>query len=87
MNKLITSILFFVLLCGCAGKKDPNYLGHIRKLPPGEYIIYSYGSRHIVKCVKSDGKWYSLNDADFEENNIPGYDAHQYLEETKITIK
>ena len=71
----------------CSTKSDPNCLGVVEKLPKGDYIIYNYGSRHIVKCEKSDGKYYYLNDYYFKQNGISGYDAHQYREKTKITIK
>ena len=62
-------------------------MGLVKYLPKGEYVIWNTGSRHIVKCLKSDGRVYWLNDADFDVNNISGYDAHQYREKTKIIIK
>ncbi len=87
MRRAIIVFILFSFFISCAGEKDPNYLGYVEKLPPGEYIICNYGSRHMVKCVNKYGKWYMLNDADFEINGIPGYDAHQYRNETKIIIK
>lgn len=84
--KLFLFISLIVLL-GCAGPKDPNDLGLVERLPKGEYVIWNTGSRHMVKCQNTEGKSYWLNDAHFEENGIPGYDAHQYREKTKIIIK
>ena len=86
MKYTITILLIFVLF-SCARPKDDNYLGYVEVLPKGEYIIYNYGSRHIVRCDRTDGKYYSLNDANFNLNGIPGYDAHQYHNKTKIIIK
>jgi hypothetical protein len=85
MRKLI--FFLFVFIIGCNSPKDPNDLGLVERLPKGEYIIWNTGSRHIVKCVNKEGKSYWLNDAHFDENGIPGYDAHQYREKTKIVIK
>lgn len=85
MKKIL--IFLFLFFIGCAGKKDNNYMGYVEKLPPGEYIIYNYGSRHIVKCVNNKGEWFSLNDSNFEQNGIPGNDAHEYIKQTKIIIK
>lgn len=85
--------LIFVILLGCAAPQEkdeqgnPMYLGYVEKLPKGEYVIYNWGSRHIVRCERPDGKYYTLNDADFKLNNISGYDAHQYQNKTKIIIK
>jgi hypothetical protein len=80
--------LLIIVLISCAGPKDPNDLGLVERLPKGEYVIWNYGSRHIVKCQNSEGKFYYLNDANFDQNNgIAGYDAQQYHEKTKITIK
>lgn len=63
-------------------------MGTVKYLPKGEYVIWNTGSRHIVKCinVKTD-KYYFLNDAHFSLNGIPGHDAHEYREKTKIVIK
>lgn len=84
----ITKILFSLLIImSCNMPHDPNNLGTVEILPKGEYIIYNIGSRHTVKCIRPDGKYYWLNDANFSINNIPGYDAHQYIDKTKITIK
>lgn len=80
-------IILVILLMSCGAPDDPNYLGYVEYLAKGEYIIYNYGSRHMVKCIRPDGKYYMLNDSDFEQNGIQGYDAHQYREKTKIIIK
>ena len=82
-------LLFFaiIILTSCASPKDPNDLGYVDRLPKGEYVIWNYGSRHIVKCQNLEGKFYFLNDGNFDENGIPGYDAHQYRNKTKVTIK
>jgi hypothetical protein len=85
MRKII--FLMLIVLISCAGPKDPNYMGYVERLPKGEYVIWNTGSRHIVRCVNKEGKYYSLNDSHFAENGIPGYDAHQYREKTKIVIK
>jgi hypothetical protein len=85
MKKLIFLLLIFII--GCGSPKDPNNLGLVERLPKGEYVIWNYGSRHIVKCENNQGKFYYLNDAHFSQNGINGYDAHQYREKTKITIK
>ena len=61
-------------------------MGRVEVLPKGEYVIWNTGSRHIVKCLRNDGKYYWLNDNDFERNNISGHDAHQYRDKTKIII-
>jgi len=79
--------LFLILLLGCAAPKDPNDLGLVERLPKGEYIIWNTGSRHMVKCQNSEGKIYWFNDANFDENGINGYDAHQYINKTKIIIR
>jgi hypothetical protein len=80
-------LLLIIVLISCASPKDPNDLGSVERLPKGEYIIWNSGSRHVVKCQNSEGKFYWLNDAYFQENGISGYDAHQYTNKTKITIK
>lgn len=80
-------ILIISFITSCNGPQDPNDMGSVMYLPKGEYIIWNSGSRHVVKCVKSDGKVYWLNDHDFWKNGIEGYDAHQYHDKTKITIK
>lgn len=86
MRKLI--LILGLILMSCGGPQDDaNKLGLVERLPKGTYIIYNYGSRHIVKCVRPDGKYYYLNDSDFEINGIDGYDANQYHEKTKIIIK
>ena len=85
--KIFLIILLVLSITNCANKKDNKYLGYVNKLLKGEYIIYNYGSRHIVKCVKPDGTYYCLNDGNFELNGIPGRDAHKYHEKTKIIIK
>lgn len=85
MRKLVYLLCIFLL--SCAGPKDPNYLGYVRILPEGTYKIVNKGSRHIVYCYREDGKYYTLNDANFDLNGIPGYDAHQYPKLTTIKIK
>lgn len=84
--RLLTCLLCAFLL-SCAGPKDPNYLGYVRILPEGTYKIVNKGSRHIVYCYREDGKYYTLNDADFDLNGIPGYDAHQYRNLTTVEIR
>lgn len=79
--------LYTLFFLSCNVQKDKNDLGLVTYLPKGEYIIYNTGSRHIVKCLKPDGKYYWLNDVNFRINNIPGYDAHQYHDRTKIIIR
>lgn len=74
-----------LFMVGCV-EPDPNNLGRVERLPSGEYVIWNYGSRHIVKCLRSDGKYYYLNDNDFWKNGISGHDAHQYREKTRIVI-
>lgn len=86
-NKVLLKYFLIFLLFGCNQRKEPNDLGVFEKLPKGEYVIWNTGSRHIVKCLKSDGKIYWLNDADFDVNGIDGYDAHQYYDKTKIIIE
>jgi hypothetical protein len=86
MKKTIYLIIFTLSLVGCGGPKDLNNLGLVTRLPRGEYIIWNSGSRHIVKCQREDGKYYLLNDANFDVNGINGYDAHQYREKTRILI-
>ena len=85
--QFLKCFISLLLLIGCNDEKDKNNLGTVEKLPPGEYVIYNYGSRHIVKCLKSNGEYYYLNDSNFELNGINGYDAHEYREKTKIVIK
>lgn len=86
MKKLIIFLLFSIS-CGNS-YKDPKHLGYVERVPKGLYIIVNYGSRHVVKCIRPDGKYYTLNDAYFSINNIPGYDAHQYRPPGKaINIK
>lgn len=84
--KLLTYLLCIFLL-SCAGPKDPNYLGYVEILPKGTYKIINKGSRHIVYCYREDGKYYTLNDINFELNGIPGNDAHQYHNLTTVIIK
>jgi len=84
---LLLIISVFILSCASPQEKNSMYLGYVKKLPKGEYIIYNWGSRHIIRCEKKDGKYYTLNDSYFKLNNIPGYDAHQYRIRTKISIK
>lgn len=86
MRKIILLCLLYLSIISCSNS-DTNSLGVVEKLPKGNYIIYNYGSRHIVRCEKSNGKYYYLNDYYFKQNGIPGYDAHQYRNKTKITIK
>ena len=81
------SLSIVIAMVNCNGPKDINDMGSIEKLPKGNYTIWNSGSRHVVKCVKDDGKIYWLNDCDFKINGIDGYDAHQYINKTKITIK
>lgn len=84
----ILSILLLALFISCVkNEPDINYLGYVDKLPKGEYTIYNYGSRHIVKCDRHDGKYYYLNDVNFDLNNIKGHDAHEYINPTKIVIQ
>lgn len=84
---ILVIITICIILSGCGSPKDPNYLGYIQQLPKGEYVIYNHGSRHIVRCVKPNGEYYLLNDNSFKRNGIPGHDAHQYRNKTKIIIK
>lgn len=82
------NVLFLILiLFGCSNTKDPNDMGLVDRLPRGEYVIWNIGSRHIVKCIRADGKYYWVNDADFDINGIPGRDAHEYHEKTTIIIR
>jgi len=86
-------LILSIIVLSCAGPQEKDregnsiYLGYIEKLPKGEYVIYNWGSRHIVRCERKDGKYYTLNDSRFSLNNIPGHDAHQYRNRTKISIK
>jgi len=80
-------LILLILLTSCNNKKNANDLGLVELLPKGDYIIWNTGSRHLVKCLRNDGKYYWLNDADFDENGINGYDAHQYYNKTKIIVK
>lgn len=82
-----TLLILILVLCGCSSPKDDNYLGLVEKLPVGEYVIYNWGSRHMVRCIRPDGKYYMLNDHHFRANGIAGYDAHQYQDKTRIKIK
>lgn len=85
--KLLTCLLCFCLL-SCAGPKDPNYLGYVEVLPEGTYrIVNKGGGRHIVYCYREDGKYYTLSDVRFNDNGIPGYDAHQYPNLTTVKVK
>jgi hypothetical protein len=81
------SLGIMIVTVNCNSSRDKNDMGVVEKLPKGDYIIWNTGSRHIVKCVKEDGYVYWLNDANFSINGIDGYDAHQYHDKTKITIK
>ena len=88
--KIISKLTLCLCVAGllsCAGPRDPNDMGLVERLPAGGYVIWNTGSRHIVKCVKDDGKSYWLNDAHFGENGIPGRDAHEYREKTRIIIR
>jgi hypothetical protein len=81
-------LIICAVLMACGTKNnDTNDLGVVTYLPKGEYIIWNTGSRHIVKCLKTDGTYYWLNDAYFSRNGIEGYDAHQYHYKTKVIIK
>ncbi len=81
-------IFLVLIIFACQTRKpDPNYLGYIQELPIGEYVIYNYGSRHIVRCERKDGRYYCLNDANFPLNGIAGRDAHEYRNKTKIRIE
>lgn len=86
MKRNLLAILFFVISCN---NTDPNYLGNVERLPKGEYRIYNYGSRHTVRCVQKDGKYFYLNDHNFSKNGIPGHDANEYYEKdfVYITVK
>ena len=86
MKKLFY-ILLGITLANCNSPKDKNDRGCVERLPKGNYTIWNTGSRHIVKCLKDDGTIYWLNDADFNQNGIDGYDAHQYHDKTQITIQ
>ena len=81
------SLGIMITIVNCGAPTDKNDMGTVEKLPKGNYTIWNTGSRHVVKCVKDDGKVYWLNDANFQQNGIDGYDAHQYYEKTKITVK
>jgi hypothetical protein len=94
MKELKTFAIVFIFSLGimitsvnCNAPRDKNDMGTVEILPKGNYIIWNTGSRHIVKCVKDDGKVYWLNDANFQKNGIDGYDAHQYHDKTQITIE
>jgi len=94
MKNLITPLFIFIFSFGlmvatvnCAGPKDENDMGIVERLPKGNYTIWNYGSRHMVKCLREDGKYYLLNDWHFKQNGIEGYDAHQYVYKTQITIE
>ena len=67
-----------VVSLGCNQRRNPNDLGVVKILPKGEYIIWNTGSRHIVKCLRPDGKYYWLNENYFSVNGISGRDAHKY---------
>jgi hypothetical protein len=82
---IISIITLSIFACG-PKQNDPNDMGNVEYLPKGDYIIQNTGSRHMVRCVKSDGKIYWLNDAYFKQNGIPAKDAHQFHNKTKITI-
>lgn len=84
--KFIVIIVVF-LIYSCAESRSPNDLGLTQILPKGEYVIYNTGSRHMVKCIDSKGQYYWLNDSYFNLNGIPGRDAHEYRNPTKIIIK
>ena len=84
MKYILKLLVLFTVSCV---KPDPNNLGTVKILPKGEYTIWNTGSRHIVKCLRPDGKYYWLNDNNFSRNGINGYDAHQYRNKTKIVIK
>ncbi len=86
MKKLLIALLLIGLV-SCSSYESPYDMGSVEYLPKGEYLIWNTGSRHVVKCVGTDGYIYWLNDGYFEQNGIPGYDAHQYREKTKIIIK
>lgn len=87
MKHLIILFICAVLMACVNKNNDPNDLGVVTDLPKGEYIIWNSGSRHMVKCLKKDGTYYWLNDANFSRNGIRGYDAHQYYDKTKVIIK
>ena len=81
------SLGMMITIVNCGAPIDKNDMGTVERLPKGNYTIWNTGSRHVVKCLKDDGKVYWLNDANFKQNGIDGYDAHQYHEKTKITIE
>lgn len=87
MKNILLSISIILILSSCAKPSEPKCLGLVNKLPKGEYVIWKYGSRHIVKCLNSKGKFYFLNDTNFSVNGIKGYGAHEYHKKTKIIIK
>jgi hypothetical protein len=83
----LLSLGMMIVMVNCNAPRDKNDMGTVEKLPNGNYTIWNSGSRHMVKCLKDDGKTYWLNDAYFQQNGIDGYDAHQYHDKTKITIE
>ena len=85
--KYLITLLITIFIMACSNTKDPNDMGTVTYLPKGKYVIQNTGSRHMVRCVKTDGKIYWLNDNNFEENGIPAKDAHQFRNQTRITIK
>jgi hypothetical protein len=87
MKRLLLIATILIGLVSCAQERSPYDKGSVEYLPSGEYIIWNTGSRHIVKCVDTNGYYYWLNDGYFQQNGIPGYDAHEYHEKTRITIK
>ena len=88
MKKLLLLLAIITLLASCSNTaEDIHDKGFVIYLPKGEYVIWNTGSRHIVKCLNNNGDYYWLNDSHFDENNIPGYDAHKYRNKTLITIK
>lgn len=86
--RYFTIVILLFLITACNHRPDdPNDKGLVERLPKGKYVIWNYGSRHIVKCLREDGTYYWLNDADFDKNGISGYDAHQYTDKTNIVIE
>lgn len=87
LGTFLCMLTVMVSTVNCNAPKYKNDMGTVERLPNGNYTIWNIGSRHMVKCLKDDGKVYWLNDANFNQNGIDGYDAHQYINKTQITIK
>lgn len=86
MKKIILLIALFINLVSCNSEPNPNYLGRVDILPKGAYTLQNSGSRHMVKCVREDGKYYYLCDTRFKENGINAWDASQFYNLTYVMI-